>query len=178
MARQTRKSKAGTSAGAPQDADSPQDVDVSQEAIVQPDAAGQEVHSTDFSDFGAEHPQDELNTINAQTDASDSASAVNAQIEATVALLNQQVCENPSDLARVGLELATSQSLSIAVQDAVDHVRRMQVLAEATHARAALPGASKDDASAASATQAGVDAAMQTLQRVTDLARAGTTPGN
>lgn len=142
-------------------------------------AGSAEVEDTqpqDISQFGADHPQEALNTLNAQADASKSASSVNAQIEATVALLNKQITENPGELARVGLELATSQSLSIAVQDAVDHVRRMQVLAEATLARAAMPGASKEDTAAASTTQTGVDTALQTLQRVTELAQAASAP--
>ncbi|WP_299770136.1 hypothetical protein [uncultured Tateyamaria sp.] len=126
----------------------------------------------DSSQFGADHRQEALNTLNAQADASKSASSVNARIEATVVLLNKKIAKNPGELARVGLELATSQSLSIAVQDAVDHLRLMQLLAEATLARAVMPEASKEDTAAASATQTGVDTALQPLQRVADLAQA------
>ncbi|WP_299201378.1 hypothetical protein [uncultured Tateyamaria sp.] len=126
----------------------------------------------DSSQFGADHRQEALNTLNAQADASKSAGSVNAQIEAIVVLLNKKIAKSPGELARVGLELATSQSLSIAVQDSVDHLRLMQVLVEATLARAVMPEASKEDAVVASATQTGVDTALQPLQRVADLAQA------
>jgi len=64
------------------------------------------------------------------TTVSDDQSMVNSQIAETLAKLNRQVMDNPGDLAATGLSLSAAQSLSLAIQDAVDHMRRMQMISE------------------------------------------------
>ncbi len=85
--------------------------------------------------------------------------AVNSQIRDTLALLQSHVTDNPGDIAATGLALSCAQSLSLAVQDAVDHLRRMQMIAEAQ----AING--KGDTA-----QSGVEAAFGTLVQATELA--------
>ena len=94
--------------------------------------------------------------------------AVNIQIADTLALLSKQVTDNPGDLAASGLALSAAQSLALAVQDAVDHTRRMQMIAETMAVKAVQSGASKES----DAGKALVDTALEQLKTVSDIATA------
>lgn len=93
---------------------------------------------------------------------------VNQQIADTLDLLNKQVTDNPGDVAASGLALSAAQSLALAVQDAVDHTRRMQMIAETMAVRAMESGSSEDR----DAGQALVETALEQLKTVTDIAAA------
>lgn len=97
--------------------------------------------------------------------------ALNDQALEAAEALRDLVAKNPSELAQAGLSLALSQSAAIALQDATDHMRRMQILAEAGVARAlSQPDPAQAQALVDAATKASA-AASDVLAKTGEVAR-------
>ncbi len=75
----------------------------------------------------------------------DNQTPLNSQALQAADELRRLVAGNPDQLAGAGLALAIAQTASIALQDAADHLRRVQIMTEATYAKA-LGGAGGADA--------------------------------
>lgn len=96
-------------------------------------------------------------------------SPLNTQALAAVEQLRKMVSDKPEALASAGLALSIAQTATIALQDAADHMRRMQVLTEVTYAKAISGNAEGDP-------QALIDAAAKASLAATEvLAKAGDT---
>ncbi len=93
-------------------------------------------------------------------------SKVNEEIAEALALLNKQIKDNPTELAACGVALSAAQALTLAVQDSVDHLRRMQMISEAMAIKALKTG----DASGGADGAALVAAAFEQLKQVAELA--------
>jgi len=97
--------------------------------------------------------------------------ALNSQALEAAKTLRELVAKNPNELAKAGLSLALSQSAAIALQDATDHMRRMQILSEAGVARAmAQEDPAKAQALVEAATQAAASAS-EVLAKTGEVAR-------
>lgn len=75
----------------------------------------------------------------------DNQTPLNSQALQAADELRRLVAGNPDKLAGTGLALAIAQTAAIALQDAADHQRRVQIMTEATYAKA-LGGAGGADA--------------------------------
>ena len=105
---------------------------------------------------------------NKMEDSTRPSTSLNNQAFETVRAVNQQVV---GDQAAVLVSIASQamvQSCSLALQDAVDHLRRVQILAEAANARgiADLAAGKSDGAAVIDAANGSVTAAAASLSEI------------